>query len=315
MWKRPRTWITLALLILLNMVAWDIRTAPHQYPGVIPLYQQQKDGVTQYTDLKPDGFYFGSIWFSWCVSLFIGFVLPFLVAHLLPWLWHRRKHLMPSIWRVLDSRKKRVIVACLVLLVALNVLAWDIKTSPFEVTGPITLYQQGVEADGTAQYTQIWPGKIVRQSPWLTYAWAVFVGFILPFAPVMLPWLWRRFRHGPGRSTSSSAQGSKVGAAVATLVLLVGFNVLAWDWVESRDKNELVLAFEEGSREEPNGFSYRSVTYYAGIAPGIRFADKGTSVLASFFVGEILPLLLVTALFRRRQPPALPLPPVAGAPR
>lgn len=305
----------LALLVLLNIAAWDIRTAPQQHAGVIPLYQHQQDGVTQYTDLKPDSFYYRSIWYSWAVALFTGFVLPFIVAYLLPWLWHRRKHLMRGIWRALDSRKKRAIATCVVLFVVLNILAWDIKTSPFEVAGHITLYQHKMEADGTAPYTQLWPSKIVYQNPWLTYGWAIFVGFVLPFAPVVLPWLWRRLRQGPGRSTSSSLQGSKVGAALGTLTLLIAFNVLAWDWAESSQKGELLIVLEERVARENVGFQRYDATYYSGIAPGIRFPDVGTSVLASFFVGEILPFLLAIALFRRRQPPALPLPPVAGAPR
>lgn len=309
MWRRGRTWLTLALLVLLNMVAWDIRTTPQQHPSVIPLYQSLKDGVTQYTDLKPDAFYFGSVWYSYAVAVFIGFVLPFILAPLLPWLWHRRKSFARGIWRLFDTRKKRAVAFWLVVLAACNVLAWDVMTFSYENDFGIPLYKS-FTSYGTENYTSIVPGIRIYGRV-VSYALSILVGIGLPLTAL---WLWRRKRDG--LAIAPSIENLPLGRRMlALLALLVVFNVLAWDWAESRTKDELVIVFDQVSREEPTGFSYRSASYYVGIAPGIRFADMGTSVAASFFIGEILPFLLMAALSRRRQPPTLPLPPIAGAPR
>lgn len=45
MWKRPRIWITLALVILLNIGAWDMRTQPEAGAGAISRDHHQVDAV------------------------------------------------------------------------------------------------------------------------------------------------------------------------------------------------------------------------------------------------------------------------------
>ncbi|MDC8012279.1 hypothetical protein [Tahibacter soli] len=298
MWKRPRTWVTLALLVLLNVVAWDIRPQALEIPGVIPLYSHQTETGIERIVLRPARFYFDSVWYSYAVALFIGLVLPIALARLLIWLW-----------RALSREKKRVVAAWLVLIVVCNVVAWDLATFFDDMVIGIPLYKSQ-DGTGNIQYTGILPG-IPFLGPLTSYALSFLIGIGLPLAAL---WFWLRRQRGQAVTPVSSdlPLGQQV---LALLALLVVFNVLAWDWAESTEKDSLVVVTGERETRESNGFSRYTAIYYSGVAPGVRFADKGASVLASFFVGEILPLLIAPALFRRRRLRAVPLPPVAGAPR
>jgi hypothetical protein len=80
MWKRRETWIAIALMFLLNILAWDIRTGPQVRAGAIPLYEHQVATGIEYTVLRPARFYLDSVWYSYAVALFIGLALPFLLA-------------------------------------------------------------------------------------------------------------------------------------------------------------------------------------------------------------------------------------------
>jgi hypothetical protein len=323
MWKRGRTWLTIALLVWLNIVAWSIRTSPKRYTGVITLReyqvpaQGQAQATAEYTTLAPS-YFFGPTWFSYAVALFIGFGLPFILPRLVPWLWHRGK---ATVRKLRGTPTGRKIVVWLVLLAICNFLAWEIVRLPYEDNAALSLYRQ--VDDGAVWYTYLLP-TLKFHSPGFSYALAAFLGFGLPFlVPPLLIWLWRRLRRLFGaqpvsretRPTFSPMQGKKGGVVVAVLTLFVAFNVLAWDWGASANKGEISLVLWQRENAEMTGRSY-GVLYY-GITPGIRVGSAGISWALSAFVGEILPFLLAPALVRRwrRPPPALPLPPVAGAPR
>lgn len=217
MWKWRRAWITLALLILLNPVAWDVRTVPQDHGGFITLYQHQANEGSEYTTLRPARFYLDSIWYSYAVALFVGAGLPFLLPRFLPWSWRRRHSLVPYL----------------------------AKAAPFAVW----LGRHGIDA---------------------------FFAF-LKFVLLIMAGLVGALR------LSARLWG--------VLALLIVFNVLAWDWIKPITDNDL------------------------GIRPGVVVGDTWVSVLASLFVGEIIPLILAVALFRRRQLPDIPPAPVPGAPR
>lgn len=296
MWKRPRTWVTLAVMVWLNFVAWSIRTSLKQSIGAIQLYQHKVGDGTEYTTLAPSYFFFDSVWFSYVAAVFIGFALPIILARFLPLLWHRR-------------RKMGGVAAWLILLVICNALAWEKVTFLDEMAAGIPLYKT-VNSYSNIEYTGIVPR--IRVVSWATaYALSYFVSLAVPLAAL---WLWRRKQKG--QPLAPGVPNLPLGPGVlALLVLLTVFNVLAWDWKESSEKNDIAIVLRERTTEERIGFTPYTVTYYSGIAAGIRFAETSTSILASFFVGEILPLLIAPALFRRRRPLAIPLPPVTGAPR
>lgn len=295
MWKRPRTWATLALLIWLNFVAWSVRTSLKQSIGAIPLYQHKVDDGIEYTTLAPSYFFFDSIWFSYIAALLIGLALPVILVRFLHLLWHRRQ------------RMGRI-AAGLVLLVICNVLAWDVMTFLDAMPIGIPLYKT-INSYNNIEYTGIVPG--IKMFSWAaSYALSFLISLGVPLFAL---WLWRRNQRQPeATGTRNVPAGVR---ALALLPIFVAFNMLAWDWAQSSEKGELFLVLEEGLARANVGLQYYDVKSYSGIAPGIRFQNKATSVLVCLFVGEILPFLLVIALFRRWKPPALPLPPVAGAPR
>lgn len=316
MWKRWTTWTTLALLVWFNFVAWSIRTSPKQYAGVITLRehqvqaQGQAQAVTEYTTLAPS-YFVGPTWFSYVLALVIGFGLPFILPRLVPWLWRRGK---PLVQRLRGTPAGRKIAVRLALLVICNVLAWNIVSLRFEDETVLPLYHRQV--GDTVWYTYLLPA-VGFHSVGVSYALAAFFGFGLPFLlPRLTAWLWRRRPWRQPGSTGVARRpmgGSKTGAAVALLALLVVCNVVAWDWVNSdeRDGGFIVLS----KKETDSDWSSRRTVVYSGIAPSVVVENLPVSLALSFFVGEVLPFLLLPALRRRRPPPTLPLPPVAGAPR
>jgi len=301
MWKRPRVWVTLALLVLLNIVAWDIVKTPFDLDGYITLYERatplpELPDTKEYAHLLPGRLFFGSRWFSYLVAAFIGFGLPFILPRLLTWLWHR-------IQRV----SRRAILVWLSLFVICNVLAWDVIDWPREDPDLVYLYQsqQGKEI----AYTYLVP-RLIFHSVKVSYITATFLGFVLPFLlPRLLLWLWRAPR------MLRAAGGAGIGALVALIGLLIALNVLAWNWTESTFETDVTIVFgaEERTDESIRGRPDR--LYYYGLTPGAYVHSEGTSILLAFAVGEILPFMLAGALLRRRQPLGVPLPPVAGAPR
>ncbi|MBN8738646.1 MAG: hypothetical protein BGP24_12010 [Lysobacterales bacterium 69-70] len=241
MWKRRRTWTTLALLILLNLLAWDIRTDPQAYAAYIQLHQHPVKNGVEYTALRPARFYFDSVWYSYAVALLVGFGLPFLLPRLLPWAWQKR-----------------------------HVLAYYIhKAAPHAA----------------------WLGR---------HSVNVFFAFLKVVLLLMM-----------GLVGALRASG-KLWVVVA---LLIVFNVLAWDWKKTREKDELLLVLQERQTETDAGFTRYIATHYYGIAPGISLPDRDTSIFASVLVGEVLPFLVLPSLVRRRRPLVIPQPPVVGAPR
>lgn len=201
----------------------------------------------------------------------------------------------------------------LALLIVCNVLAWKIIRSPVEYHGLLTLYSRSLEY--STEYRILLPRWEVF-SPLASHVLSLLIGVALPFAVL---WLWRRKEITSKVSyKNASGNGRKLpvgGSVLALLMLLILLNVLAWDWVSTDDKASLYIVLGQEQRTYRQSVISLDVTQYTGIAPGIRFQDKGVSIAASFFVGEILPFLLAPTLFRRRQSVALPLPPVAGAPR
>ena len=203
----------------------------------------------------------------------------------------------------------------LTLLVVCNVVAWDVVTFLDEMVVGIPFYKS-IDSYGNTQYTGIVPGiRVFGRTT--SYALSFLVGIVLPF---VAPWLWWRKRKNQKTGSTETAGGSgrklPTGQSVlASFALLIGLNVLAWDWINTDDKASLYIVATQEHRTYSEGFIRLEGMQYTGIAPGICFQDRGVSIAASFFVGEILPFLLAPMLFRRRQPVVLPQRPVAGAPR
>lgn len=321
MWKRGTTWATLALLVWFNFMVWNVYTSYGEYTGAITLRehqiqaQGQADAVTQYTRLAPS-YFFGPLWFSYALALFIGFGLPFILPRLVPWLWRRGKPLVQRLWGTPAGWK---IAVCLVLLVVCNFLAWNVKESVDDYPGVISLSRD--HPGSSPDYILLLPAWMGFGGLGRSYAVAALIGFGLPFLlPHLVPWLWRRLSRlyqqppmaGEIRPALNPQQGKKSGGVLAGLALFVAFNVVAWDWAESNSKDGVVIVL--GEKETGDGWYGRQTLYY-GVNPGVLLSGPGVSFVLSFFVGEILPFLLLPSLRRRRPPPALALPPVAGAPR
>jgi hypothetical protein len=175
------------------------------------------------------------------------------------------------------------------LLAGFNVFVWDVTSLPHQTKFGILLYK-GLGSNGEAYFTSIVPG-IRTHGPGIAWALSILVGVVLPLVFFLI---WQRRQKRPDIGWAGAAGVPKLSLGPPFLILLpllVVLNILAWDWVKFPSDSDL------------------------GITPGINLGTTSGSVIASFFVGEILPLVLAAALFRRRQPPALPLAPVTGAPR
>jgi hypothetical protein len=303
MWKRWHTWAILALIVLLNIVAWRIQKAPQEVSGAITLYQHvptatETIGAKEYVLFLPRSLLLGGWWVSYFFAAFIGFGLPFILPRLVPWLWRQRQRVRPQ-----------VALVWVPLLIVCNFLAWRFIDWPDNGPTVIPLYQSRLGPD--AAYLYLAPRFFIFRSPMASYVLAVFIGTL----PILVRWLWRlpRPRPGEARRIWNPLRGKTRGAILGALALFAAFNVLAWDWVQSDQRSMVPLVLSE---TEPTAGRYSRRTLYSGIAPGFVVHSEGVSWGLSFFVGEILPFLLLPVLSKgRRPPPALPLPPVAGAPR
>jgi hypothetical protein len=95
------------------------------------------------------------------------------------------------------------------------------------------------------------------------------------------------------------------------LVLFVGLNIVAWDWVDAEHKSAIALPLYEGTERA----GYYNVTVYYGINPGIIIHSAATSIVLSLFIGGVLPFFIAGALSRRQKPLEVIPRAAAGAPR